>query len=68
MDSLKVYVPIGDSAPSERPYGFLFIPTREVAPLVVEIHGDGGPSGWLDSQGCGFLLDRGVCGLLAAAE
>ena len=26
---LKVYVPIGDSAPSERPYGFVFIPTRE---------------------------------------
>lgn len=26
---LKVYVPIGDSAPSERLYGFVFIPTRE---------------------------------------
>jgi ATP-dependent exoDNAse (exonuclease V) alpha subunit len=40
----------------------------EVAPLVVGIHGDGGPGGWLHSQGGGFLLDRGVCGLLAAAE
>ncbi len=26
---VKVYVPIRDSPPSQRPYGFVFIPTRE---------------------------------------
>jgi hypothetical protein len=26
---VKVYVPIGDAPPSERPYGFVFVPTRE---------------------------------------
>lgn len=36
---LKVYVPIGDSAPSERPYGFVFIPTREGVLALVALRG-----------------------------
>ena len=32
---VKVYVPIGDAVPSERPYGFVFIPTRQGALALV---------------------------------
>jgi len=46
--------------------GILLVQRRGLgdAPSVAEIRGDGGPVGWLHSEGGGFLLDRGVSGLL----